>query len=86
MSDEEIQQLLDDYNICYVVGSIPSSSRAFTFAYGDRYLIVVSDRCSASQQRISLIHELNHISKGHFEGGFEEVEELEKEANDFTSY
>lgn len=83
MSDEEIQQILDDYNICYVVGNIPSSSKAFTFQHGDRYLVVVSDRCSSTQQKISLIHELNHITKGHFQGGFEEVDELEKEAKDF---
>ncbi|WP_249029568.1 ImmA/IrrE family metallo-endopeptidase [Tannockella kyphosi] len=80
MTDEEIQQILDDYNICYVVGNLPSSSKAFTFCHGDRYLVVVSEQCSSTQQRLSLVHELKHIIKGHFQGGFEEVEILEKEA------
>ncbi len=84
MSDEELQQILDEYQICYVVGSLPSTSRAFTFNYGDKYLVVVSDKCSPSQQRKSLLHELGHITGGHFESGFDEIDEVELEAKAFS--
>ncbi len=85
MSDEELQRILDEYQICYVVGSLPSTSRAFTFNYGDKYLIVVSDACSKQQQRKSLLHELSHITGGHFDGTFDEVEDFEKEATSFSN-
>lgn len=84
MTDEELQQICDEYNICYVVGSLPTSSKAFTFNYGDKYLVVVSNKCSAMQQRKSLIHELSHITNGHFDHLLDEVDEVEKEARSFT--
>lgn len=84
MSDEELQQICDTYNICYIVGSLPTSSKAFTFNYGDKYLVVVSNRCSKEQQRKSLIHELSHITKGHFDGCLEDVDDVEKEARELT--
>lgn len=86
MTDEEIQRICDTYNICYIVGNLPSASRAFTFQYGDKFLIVVSNACSLSQQRKSLIHELTHILSDHFSTTFEHVEEVEKEAHKATKH
>lgn len=80
MSDEELQQICDEYNICYIVGNLPSGSNAFTFQYGDKYLVVVNNKCSSSQQRKSLLHELSHIIGGHFDKSFDDVIEVEEEA------
>ncbi|MFV0395131.1 MAG: ImmA/IrrE family metallo-endopeptidase [Coprobacillaceae bacterium] len=85
MTDQEIQQICDDYNICYIVGNLPNASKAFTFQYGDKYLVVVSNKCSATQQRKSLLHELAHITEGHFEKSFEEVMDVEKDARQLAN-
>ena len=85
MSDEELQQICDNYNICYIVGNLPSTSKAFTFNYGDKYLVVVSDKCSKEQQRKSLIHELVHITEGHFEQYLEDVDNIEHDTKNITN-
>lgn len=85
MNDEELQQICNDYNICYIVGSLPSTSKAFTFNYGDKYLVVVSNKCSKEQQRKSLIHELTHITNGHFDQQLENVDDIEQETRITTN-
>lgn len=80
MSDQELQEICDTYNICYIVGNLPSGSNAFTFQYGDKYLVVVNNKSSTQQQRKSLMHELAHITGGHFDQPFEAVETIEEEA------
>lgn len=85
MNDEELQQICDDYNICYIVGSLPSTSKAFTFNYGDKYLVVVSNKCSKEQQRKSLIHELTHITNGDFDQALEDVDAIEEKTRATTN-
>lgn len=84
MDDQEIRQICEEYNICYIVGNLPSASKAFTFQYGDKYLVVVSNKSSLLQQRKSLLHELAHITGGHFDQTFDSIDEVEQEAKNFT--
>lgn len=84
MTDQEIQQICEEYNICYIVGNLPESSKAFTFQYGDKYLVVVNNKSSLIQQRKSLLHELAHITKGHFDQSFDSVDQVEAEAKQIS--
>lgn len=55
---------MDNYNIIY--GNLPYKVRGFTMHNGsdDFYTIILNARMSYSQNKLTLKHELQHISNG----------------------
>lgn len=62
----QFEDFLRCHNINLNIMTLPSYIRGFAYYNGFEYLVLINNRCSSEQQKITTVHELIHIFENHF--------------------
>lgn len=77
------EDFLNWNNIVLKIENIPGYVNGFAYYNGIQYLVIINAKCSSTQQKNTMIHEMIHIFENHFScpSGYEE--QCEKEVHYF---